>query len=583
MKQLFNNLTRKRQHIPAEKEQSQYVRCLTTLDLSSLGVASVVGAGLYVVIGKLARDVAGPAVVLSFALAALSALLSGLCYAKFGCRIPKAGSAYVYTYTALGELWAFITGWNMILEYVIGASSLGRACSEYIDSLSGGVIYTFFMKELGWWDSPAFGKFPDFLALLIVLFIAFIIGLGVKHSSIFNKVVTFINIVVIVFTFCVGSYYADTSNWSTWEKFAPYGFTGVITAAGSCFYAFVGFDVVGTAGEEAVNPKKAIPRAFIATIVVSFLSYFGVSTVLTLMQPYNQLNRFAPLAEAFAHKGFAAAKYVIAVGAVFATLGCLLSIAFAAPRIIHAMAADGLLFDWLSNINNKTHVPVRALLCSTTFIGILTVILDLEQLVEMLSIGTLIAYTLVAVSVLLTRYQCDVESVYDDSVEPTKDEDTNVATTTPSWLASLCCNTKDRNHEESSADYSKLRTSENGDNDVSQISGENEPTENSSFRASVATFILTIGLIVLCIMLSNAHSQIVSLKVWAVLVVCASGVIILGAVVFLHKQPMNSATFPFTVPFVPVLPILTLFINLLLIVNLNHWTYVRFSVWMVLG
>jgi L-asparagine transporter-like permease len=382
-----------------------------------------------------------------------------------------------------------------------------------------------------------------------------------------------------VFTFCVGAYYADTSNWSSWEKFAPYGFKGVITAAGSCFYAFVGFDVVGTAGEEALNPKTAIPRAFIATIVVSFLSYFGVSTVLTLMQPYNQLNRFAPLAEAFAQRGFVAAKYVIAVGAVFATLGCLLSIAFAAPRIIHAMASDGLLFRWLDSINSKTHVPVRALVCSTTFIGVLTVILDLEQLVEMLSIGTLIAYTLVAVSVLLTRYQCGVESVYDDT--ETQEEDTNKAI---EWMKSLCCKAKVRESRKYGVEYTELTTSDNSYETLPQDSeNKDEPTETSSFRASVATFILSVALIVLCIVLSSAHDDLVLLKAWAILVTCICAVIILAAIVFLYKQPMNSATFPFTVPFVPFLPILTLFVNLLLIVNLNHWTYIRFSVWMVLG
>ena len=158
---VLKNLTRKRKYVSSKQEESnKYIRCLNTLDISALGIASTIGIAVYILIGKLARDLAGPSIVISFSVAALSSLFSGLCYSEFACRIPKSGSAYVYTYLSLGEIWAFIAGWNMILEYIIGMSALGRACSEYIDSLTGGFIYKHFFDKLSWWIALHLQNFP---------------------------------------------------------------------------------------------------------------------------------------------------------------------------------------------------------------------------------------------------------------------------------------------------------------------------------------------------------------------------------------------------------------------------------------
>ena len=233
-----NNLTRRKSEENWFSE-SPLKRCLSTLDLTSIGVGTVVGAGLYVVTGELARNVAGPAVTISFFIAGIAALCSGICYAEFGCRIPKAGSAYAYSYVAVGEFWAFVVGWNMLLEYLIAAASLARACSEYINSFAQNYIYKFFMKDIATWNVPALGSFPDFLAMALALIITVITSLGARKSSLFNKVMTFINLSVIIFIICAGLYFVDGKNWQS--EFAPYGLDGVLTAAGSCFFAFVGF------------------------------------------------------------------------------------------------------------------------------------------------------------------------------------------------------------------------------------------------------------------------------------------------------------------------------------------------------
>lgn len=380
--EVCDNLTRRKS---AEDwfSESPLKRCLTTLDLTSIGVGTVVGAGLYVVTGELARDVAGPAVILSFFLAGVAAFFSGICYAEFGCRIPKAGSAYVYSYVAVGELWAFVVGWNMILEYLIAAASVARACSEYINSFAQGYIYKFFMEDIATWNASALGSFPDLLAMALALIFTAIVSTGARKSSLVNKVMTFINLSVIIFIICAGLYFVDGKNWK--PNFAPYGVGGVLTAAGSCFYAFVGFDVIGTASEEAINPKRSIPLSIILCIAISFLAYFGVSTVLTLILPYDHLSRFAPLAEAFAQRGFTGAKYVVATGGLCATMSTLLTNTFAAPRVVFSMASDGLLLHWFAHVNEKTKVPVRAACVNGVLIAILALLLDVKQLVSLIS------------------------------------------------------------------------------------------------------------------------------------------------------------------------------------------------------
>ena len=376
---VYNNLTRKK---PTEDwlTESSLKRCLSTLDLTSIGVGTVVGAGLYVVTGQLARDIAGPAVVISFFIAAIAALLSGICYAEFGCRIPKAGSAYVYSYVTVGEFWAFVVGWNMILEYIIAAASLARACSEYINSFAEGYIYKLFMNYIATWNVEALGSFPDLLAFMLALIIAIIVSLGAKKSSFVNKIMTFVNISVIIFIIFAGLYFVEAKNWQS--KFAPYGVSGVLTAAGSCFFAFVGFDVIGTASEEAINPKRSVPLSIMLTLGISFSAYFGVATVLTLMMPYDKLSRFAALAEAFAQRGFSGAKYVVATGGLCATVSTLLTNSFAGPRVVYSMASDGLLFNWFAHVHEKTRVPVRATLVNGILIAILALLLDVKQLVS---------------------------------------------------------------------------------------------------------------------------------------------------------------------------------------------------------
>ena len=335
--------------------------------------------GLFVVTAQLAREVAGPAVVLSFLIAAISAALSAICYAEFGCRIPRAGSAYVYGYVSLGEIWAFLVGWNMVLEYIIAGAALARAASEYVNSLAGGSIYKLFAK-VTIWDFPFLADFPDFLALFLALLAAVIILLGPRRLSTFNKMMVIVNLLVAAFITVVGLFFTDLTNWT--KSFAPYGAGGVLKAASSCFFVFVGFEIITTASEETINPKKTIPLSIALSLTISTIAYMGVGTALTLMLSYREMPHFATIAEAFAHNGLPLAKYVVAIGGLCATLSGLVTACFAAPRLIYSMAADGLVPRCFSTVNESTHVPVRA----ATIVGIIiatgATCLELSELVS---------------------------------------------------------------------------------------------------------------------------------------------------------------------------------------------------------
>lgn len=565
----FLRLLTRRKEIDNDLSNSQLRRCLDVFDLTAIGVGATVGAGLYVVTGQIARDVAGPAIVLSFFVAAVAAFLSGICYSEFGCRITKAGSAYVYTYTSLGEIWAFIIGWNMILEYVIGTASLGRASSEYIDSITGGVIRKFFIDNIGQFHVSGLGSYPDFLAFVLVLAVSLIVASGAKHSAVFNKFVTTINMLVILFVLAVGLFHVNPKNWAGAHQFLPYGVPGVLAGAASCFYCFVGFDVIATASEETINPKRAIPLSIMLCLIISFMAYFGVASILTLMVSYDKLDKFAPLPEAFKAAGVPAAKYVIAIGGLCALAGSLMSGIFAVPRIMYSMASDGLLFKFFARIYERTNVPLISIAFAGVLSAILALMLDLKQLVEMLSIGTLLAYTLVSLSVLVLRFQPGVEDV---------EFDEEVSSSVRSYKV-ICC--QKMLPESKGPDYKPL---ESVTHDKEQdIKDTEEPTNTTSQIANAAISLIVVGLAGFCALLIAGWGALGDKEAWAIFTACFLGFLIIFGVVIMQLQPTNNAKFPFKVPCIPALPIASVVVNLFLLLKLSPWTWVRFGVWMVLG
>lgn len=386
---------------PADSKQ-KLQKCLTTLDLTSLGVGSCVGTGMYLVAGMVARSVAGPGVVFSFIIAAIASIFSGACYAEFGVRVPHTtGSAYMYSYVTVGELIAFIIGWNMVLEYLIGTSACACALSACLDALANGAISGAIANSVG----TILGRPPDFIAFVITILMMLLMAAGVKKSLVFNNVLNAINLAVWVFVMAAGMFYVDSNNWSEHSGFLPYGWSGVFTGAATCFYAFIGFDIIATTGEEATNPKRSIPLAIVSSLIIILVAYVTSSMVLTLIVPYDQVDQDSALVEMFGQVGAYKCKYIVAVGALAGLTVSMFGSMFPMPRIVYAMAQDGLIFRSLSQVWPATGTPAIATLTSGICAAFAALLIQLEVLVEMMSIGTLLAYTLVSTCVLILRYQ----------------------------------------------------------------------------------------------------------------------------------------------------------------------------------
>nr|CAD7439575.1 unnamed protein product [Timema bartmani] len=520
----FTKLNRKKT-FSGGLEESKLARVLTTLDLTALGVGSTLGVGVYVLAGSVAKTTAGPAVVLSFLIAAIASVFAGLCYAEFGARVPRAGSAYVYSYVCVGEFVAFIIGWNLILEYVIGAASVGRGLSTYVDSLCDNAMKDAFRK-IAPIDIDFLSPYPDFFAFGIVMVFAVALAFGVKESSNVNNIFTVLNIGVVLYVIITGSFKADIKNWQIPKDvvpadageggFFPFGITGVIKGAATCFYGFVGFDCVATTGEEARNPRKAIPISIIISLLIIFLAYFGLSTVLTLMWPYYLQDADAPIPYAFSQIGWPVARWIVSVGAIFGLFASLLGALFPLPRVMYAMSSDGLVFRSLGNVHPRFQTPVVGTILAGLLTGIMASLFDLKHLVDMMSIGTLMAYSIVAACVMLLRYE--------------EDENSEIMI----------------------------------------------PVSNSELSGIIGCGCLTAIIV-------HAGDEVNNLNVLAITGLAIFSLVLISIITSIALQPTSSKELSFTVPFVPFLPGLSILINIYLMMSLDSQTWIRFIVWMIVG
>lgn len=348
------------------------------MDLTLLGVGTAIGIGIYVMTAKLARDTAGPAVILSIALTSFSVILSGICYAEFSSRVPKCGSAYVYCYAAVGEIWAFIVGWTILVEYVIIIAVLARTCSEYIDFISGEKIYTLFKEKIVTWDNPFLAPFPDFLALALALAVVLIVAVGLRWAIIFNRVMFAFSIIALILLFVISLFLVKQENWTS--NFAPHGVQGVLRAAATVYCAFIGLDAIAAVSGEVKRPQSSTPLSIILTVTIATILYCGIATVFTLVTPHDQLAHLAPLAKIF--QTIPGAQYLASFGAVSATLVGLLSCSLAGPRILFSMANDGLLFVCFGCLDESSHAFEILTIVVGFLSGCLAALFSTEHLVR---------------------------------------------------------------------------------------------------------------------------------------------------------------------------------------------------------
>nr|CAD7601477.1 unnamed protein product [Timema genevievae] len=576
MASCWKALTRRKHLDTLSLEESKLARVLNTVDLTALGVGSTLGVGVYVLAGDVSKNLAGPAVVLSFLFAAVASLFAALCYAEFGARVPKAGSAYIYSYVCVGEFVAFVIGWNLILEYAIGSASVAKGLSLYLDSLLNNTMKEAF-RTIAPMNISFMSPYFDFFSFSASMSLTVALALGVKESSFMNNILTTLNMGVVLFVIIAGSWKANPQNWKISKQdippgvnggkggFLPFGFVGALKGAATCFYGFVGFDCIATTGEEVKNPQKAIP------------------------------DEDAPIPFVFREVGWPIAQWIVAVGGIFGLCASLFGAMFPLPRIIYAMATDGLLFKFLGLVHPTFQTPLVGTLIAGTFTGLMSALFELEQLVNMMSIGTLIAYTIVAACVLLLRYKAELDEGYSlllTQLGDIADSSDNSEGELEEKTGSVYKDNPDDGSDIISSEYiestnlvtlKEVNTFESITKQLFNIRRLKCPTPLSSNIVAIQVFIFCVISTIANLCIVHFMSEIIAGHL-VVTVITSLAFILLCLILFsIARQPTSSKILSFKVPLVPLLPALSILININLMLMLDIHTWIRFGVWMIAG
>jgi APA family basic amino acid/polyamine antiporter len=409
-------------HFERDMKKNDLNRVLGRWGLTSLGIGAIIGGGIFTLTGIAAHDHAGPALALSFVIAGVGCLFASLCYAEFSSILPVEGSAYAYSYGTMGELFAWIIGWNLILEYMMGATTVAVAWSGYFEKLlhqfgidppmwlmNDMVTAAVKAKEAGI-AAPEFAfNLPAFLITWVV---TAILVKGIKEAAKTNNMIVILKVAVVLFVIFVGFFFIDTNNYHPFipkevinpDGSSSFGWSGVVTAATIVFFAYIGFDAVSTQAGEAINPKKDVPFAIIMSLVICTVLYIVVSLVLTGMVPYNQLDIKAPVASAFEGVGMPWATVLITIAAVAGLTSVMLVMMLGQTRIFLGMAKDGLLpFKVFGKIHETYKTPFRSTILVGAVVSIVAATTPINKVSEMCSMGTLLAFAMISIAVLIMR------------------------------------------------------------------------------------------------------------------------------------------------------------------------------------
>src|SRR5438309_3751984 len=424
------------------KGENRLRRILGPVQLTALGVGAIIGTGIFILTGVAAHDRTGPALMLSFVLSGLACVFAALCYAEFASMVPVAGSAYTYAYATLGELFAWIIGWDLILEYAVGSATVAHGWSAHFQE-----FIPVFHEGLSWIPAKlpehfrtapinyclivgdrcphtgfvATGSYFDLSAVLITFILTVILVKGIKESASFNALMVAVKLIIVLMVIGIGVFFINSANW---HPFAPYGYTGVsffgntifgqhaaggeplgmFAGAAIIFFAYIGFDSVSVHSEEAREPAKDVPKGIIASLIICTILYIAVSAVLTGMVPYNKIDINAPVVGAFKTAGITWMQYLVAAGAMTGITSVLLVMMLSQPRVMLALGRDGLVPNsFFGAVHPKFRTPWKSTILTGLFVASMAGFIPLSILAEMTSIGTLFAFVIVCGAVLVMR------------------------------------------------------------------------------------------------------------------------------------------------------------------------------------
>ena len=411
------------------KDDNRLRRILGPVQLTALGVGAVIGAGIFVATGAAAHNVAGPSLMLSYVVAGITCIFAALCYAEFAAMVPVAGSAFTYAYATLGELFAWIIGWDLVLEYAVGSATVATGWSGYFQNVLAklGLHIPKALAESPWkWDGASghfvsTGSTINLPAIIIVALVTAILVKGIHESANFNATMVVIKLAAVLFVIGVGAFFITKTNW---HPFAPFGWTGIsffghhvagqvdaggnpvgmLAGAAIIFFAYIGFDSVSTHTEEAKNPQRDVPIGIIASLVLCTILYIAVVAVLTGMVKFDQLDINAPVSIAFNRVGIGWAEGLIATAGVAGITSVLLVMMLSGPRVFLAMARDGLVpKGFFGDVHPKFRTPWKSTILIGLFVMVLSGLAPIDFLLHLTNIGTLLAFVIVCAAVLIMR------------------------------------------------------------------------------------------------------------------------------------------------------------------------------------
>ncbi|WP_462400055.1 APC family permease [Lacticaseibacillus pantheris] len=400
----WSKIFRKQDVQTAVLADHQLARTMTTRDLIALGIGAVIGTGIFILPGTVAATTAGPGIAISFILAAVVCSLAAMCYAEFSSALPVAGSAYAYGNIVFGQIIGWIIGWALILEYMLAVASVSTGFAGYFSSLLSGFGVHLPRAISGSFD-PSHGTYINLVAVLVVLLVGAMLSRGMRTSMVVSRTMVLIKIAIIILFVGVGVFFIKPINW---HPYMPFGFKGILGGASTVFFAYLGFDAVSASAPEVKKPQRTLPRGIIGTLIIATILYVAVAVVLTGMVKYTRLDVANPVSFALQVVHQPQLAGIIAIGAMAGMFTMMLTMVYSSSRLVYAIGRDGLLPKWFGHVRHQ--LPNNSLWVVTIIVAVMGGLIPLDQLVNLVNIGTLIAFAFVSIGIIPLRRHEDINN-----------------------------------------------------------------------------------------------------------------------------------------------------------------------------